>query len=85
MGIELRTHLPGNAGHLVEIPGAADIDPVPQLLHPHLALRRRDTDGTELFGNLRTRQSDQRRPCRRHVDFERDLFQGRVGAGTGFD
>ncbi len=50
---------------------------MPQLLHAHLALRRRHADGAELVGDLRARQTDQRRLRRRHVGFERDLFQRR--------
>ena len=77
MRIELGAHVLRDAGHLVEIPGAADIDPVPQLLHAHLALRGRHADRPQPFRDLGARQSDQRRLCRRHIDFQRDFFQRR--------
>ena len=49
---ELRPQLLGDAGHLREIGGAADIDPVPQLLRPHLALRGRHADAAEALHQL---------------------------------
>ena len=39
-GVQILRH----AGHLLEARGAAHIEPVPDLLHAHLALRRRHAD-----------------------------------------
>ena len=66
---------------------AADIDPVPQLLHAHLALRRRDADRRRAVPAISARDSPTSDGlCRRHVGFERDLFQGgALARGTGFD
>ncbi|MFK4720588.1 hypothetical protein ABIE89_001688 [Bradyrhizobium niftali] len=54
--------------------GAAEIHPVPQLLHAHFALRRCDADLTEPVGKLVARQADERGPRRRHIGFERSLL-----------
>ena len=56
MRVESRAQLLRHAGHRVERREAADIDPVPELLHAHLALRRRHADGAERIGKLRARQ-----------------------------
>jgi len=80
---ELRPRLLGDAGHLVEGLGATEIDPVPKLLRPHLALRRRHPDRAQTLGEFGTRQADQRWLCRRHVGFKRDFFHRRSGSGGG--
>ena len=53
---------------------AAEIDPVPELLHAHLALRLRHADSPERIGQLGARQPDQRRLRRRDVALERRLL-----------
>ena len=44
-----------------------------------------DADLAQPVGDLGARQADQRRFCRRHVGFERDLLEGSLSAGTGLD
>ena len=69
-----------HAAHGVERGEAAEIDPVPELLHAHLALRLRHADGAERVGKLGARQPDQRRLRRRHIALERRLLdEGRRG------
>jgi len=75
----------GHAGHLVKIFGAAEIEPVPELLHAHLALRGCDADVAESVGELGARQADQRRFCRRHKGLERRLLHERGGGRVGLD
>ena len=81
--VQLGAGVLGDAGHLVKIPGAAEVDPVPQLLHAHLALRRRNADLAQRLGDFGARQADQRRLGRRHIGFERDLLQRRIRRGAG--
>ena len=68
-----------HAGHGVEGGGAAEIEPVPELLHPHLALAFRHAEPAERIGEGRARKADQRRLCRRHIALERRLFEERRG------
>jgi hypothetical protein len=63
-----------HAGHLVEFGEAAEIDPVPKLLHAHLALRFRHADLRQRFGQAAPRQPDQRRSFRRDVALKRRLL-----------
>ena len=53
---------------------AAEIDPVPELLHAHLALRFRHADRAQRVGELRARQADQRRLLRRDIALKRRLL-----------
>ena len=59
----------------IEILRAAHIDPVPELLHAHLLLRRRHADVAEPRGQFRARQADQRRLRQRHIGFKRGFFE----------
>ena len=80
--IERGAQLLRHAGHLVEARDAADVDPVPQLLHAHLALLVRHADRAERLGEHRARHPDQRGLRRRDVALERGLLdeaaRGRV-------
>ena len=73
-----------HVGHHVESGGAAHIDPVPQLLHPHFSLCRRHADLGQRRDDFGARQPDQRRSVRRHIACERRLLDhGRHGRGIG--
>ncbi len=72
-----------NAAHGVERGDATKIDPVPELLHAHLALRLRHADRAESGGKPSPREADQRRLGRRHVARKRRLFDNRRGCGDG--
>jgi len=65
----------GDIGHQRKIGDALKIDPVPELLRPHLLLRRLHPDGTQRLGQLRARQADQRWLRQRDAGFERRLFE----------
>ena len=70
----------GDAGHGVERGETAEIDPVPELLHAHLALAFRHADGAQDRGKLRARKADQRRLGRRYIALKRRLLdEGRRG------
>jgi len=75
MAVELGAHLLRHVRHLVEALGAADIEPVPQLLGAHPPLLGSNADAAEQFHQLVARQPDQRRLGRRHIGFERGLFE----------
>ncbi len=64
-----------HAGHGGKARHAAHIDPVPELLHAHLALLFGHADVAERIGQRRARQADQRGLRRRHVTLQRGLFE----------
>src|SRR5262249_46756281 len=74
-----------HAGHLVEARHAADVDPVPQLLHAHLALLLADSDRAERVSERGTRQPDQRGLRRRHIALERSLLDEAARGRFGLD
>ncbi len=57
---ELLAHVFRDVGHLGEFLRAAHIHPVPELLHAHLALTRRDTDAGKSVRQFVARQANQR-------------------------
>jgi hypothetical protein len=65
--------------HLVEALHAAHVEPVPELLHPHLALALRHADAAERNGKLGPAQADERRLRRRDIALERRLLERREG------
>ena len=84
--IEAGAQLFRHAGHGIEMGGAAHVEPVPELLHPHLALRRRHAETAQRLRQLGTRQAHQRGLVRRHVALERRLFdeaRGRCARSLG--
>ena len=75
------TQLFRNARHRSELPGATNVEPVPDLLYAHLALHGRHADACERFAQLRARQAHQRGFCRRQISLERRLFHESRGRG----
>ena len=78
-GAQLLRH----AGHGVEVARAAHIDPVPELLHAHLALLLGDAGLPQRVGQFGARQPDQRRHRRRDVELKRRLLDEGVGLRGG--
>ena len=84
MGIELGAQFLRHARHLVEMTGTAHIEPLPELLDAHLALRRRYSDCRKCVGQLGAREPYQRRFAWWDVTLERDLFhESRRREGLG--
>ena len=83
MRFEPRAGVLGDRSHLAKVLGATEVDPVPDLLRAHLALRGRYADLVQPLGDLGARGADQRRFCRRHIGFERKFFQGRSRPSAG--
>src|SRR5215813_4416179 len=63
-----------HAGHFVERSESAKIQPMPQLLHTHLALRLRHAKRAQRITELPSRKTDQRRSFGRYITLERQLF-----------
>ena len=80
---ERRAQLLRDAGHGVEVAGAAHIDPVPELLHAHLALLLGHADLPQRIGQLGARQPDQRRHGRRDIALQRRLLDEGAGLQGG--
>src|SRR5262249_25768256 len=59
---------------------AAEVHPVPELLHPHFGLRGRHADADQSLAQRGPRQADERRLLGRDVALERRLFEN---AGIG--
>ena len=68
------TQLFRDARHLGEVTDATNVEPVPDLLHAHLALRRGHADLAERLRQSRAREPDQRRLCGRHIALQRRLL-----------
>src|SRR5262249_26246011 len=60
MLLERRAQLSRDAGHGLEPAGAAYVEPMPDLLHAHLALHRRHANACERLHQLRARQAHER-------------------------
>ncbi len=74
MLVERRPQVFRDAGHRIEPARAAHVEPMPDLLDPHLALGRRHADACERLRQLRARQPHERRLRRRLIALERRLF-----------
>ena len=72
--VELGAQLLRHAGHRVEARDAAHVNPVPELLHAHLALLLRHADRAERIGQHRARHPDQRGLRGRDVALEGGLL-----------
>jgi hypothetical protein len=71
MLFQLRAQCFGDIRHLGERLRAPHVDPVPELLHAHLALALGYSGLAEARGKFRARQADQRRLRRRHIGLQR--------------